>query len=71
LVAGSVALIGFGADTLIELAASLVVLWLVTGERLRSTHLERRARQLIEPRLSGRPRPVGRARFLHGGLKLS
>jgi divalent metal cation (Fe/Co/Zn/Cd) transporter len=47
LVAGSVALIGFGADSLIELAAGLVVLWLVTGERLNSQDLERRAQQLI------------------------
>jgi divalent metal cation (Fe/Co/Zn/Cd) transporter len=47
LVAGSIALIGFGADSLIELAAGLVVLWLVTGQRLRTEHLERRAQQLI------------------------
>jgi divalent metal cation (Fe/Co/Zn/Cd) transporter len=32
---------------LIELAAGLVVLWLVTGGRLRSERLERRAQQLI------------------------
>jgi hypothetical protein len=47
LVAGSVALIGFGADSLIELVAGLVVLWLVTGDRLHSPDLERRAQQLI------------------------
>jgi divalent metal cation (Fe/Co/Zn/Cd) transporter len=47
LLAGSVALVGFGADSLIELVAGLVVLWLVTGERLRSMHLERRAQRLI------------------------
>jgi divalent metal cation (Fe/Co/Zn/Cd) transporter len=47
LVAGSVALIGFGADSVIELVAGLVVLWLVTGQRLRSVQLERRAQQLI------------------------
>jgi divalent metal cation (Fe/Co/Zn/Cd) transporter len=46
-VAGSVALVGFGADSLIEAAAGLVVLWLVTGERLSSRHAERRAQQLI------------------------
>jgi divalent metal cation (Fe/Co/Zn/Cd) transporter len=46
-VAGSVALVGFGADSLIEAAAGLVVLWLVTGERLRSPRAERRAQQLI------------------------
>jgi divalent metal cation (Fe/Co/Zn/Cd) transporter len=46
-VAGSIALVGFGADSLIEAAAGLVVLWLVTGERLRSHGAERRAQQLI------------------------
>lgn len=45
--ASSVALIGFGADSLIEVAAGLVVLWLVTGERLTSGRAERRAQQLI------------------------
>jgi divalent metal cation (Fe/Co/Zn/Cd) transporter len=47
IVAGSVALVGFGADSVIEAAAGLVVLWLVTGERLSSHHAERRAQQLI------------------------
>ena len=42
--AGSIALIGFGADSLIELAAGLVVLWLFSGSRPIS---ERRAQQLI------------------------
>jgi divalent metal cation (Fe/Co/Zn/Cd) transporter len=46
-VAGSVALVGFGADSLIEAAAGMVVLWLVTGERLASPRAERRAQQLI------------------------
>ena len=46
-VAGSVALLGFGADSLIEAAAGLVVLWLVSGERLSSRGAERRAQQLI------------------------
>jgi Cation efflux family len=47
LIAGSVALVGFGADSVIEAAAGLVVLWLVTGERVTSHRAERRARQLI------------------------
>ena len=47
IVAGSVALFGFGADSLIEAAAGIVVLWLVSGERLSSRHAERRAQQLI------------------------
>ncbi len=43
-IAGSVALVGFGADSVIELAAGLVVLW-----RLASTRAitERRAQQMI------------------------
>src|SRR5213082_67618 len=45
--AGSVALVGFGADSVIEAAAGLVVLWLVTGGRVSSGHAERRAQQLI------------------------
>ena len=45
--AGSVALVGFGADSVIEAGAGLVVLWLVTGERLSSHSAERRAQQLI------------------------
>jgi divalent metal cation (Fe/Co/Zn/Cd) transporter len=46
-VAGSVALVAFGADSLIEAGAGLVVLWLVTGERLSFGRAERRAQQLI------------------------
>jgi hypothetical protein len=36
LAAGSIALIGFGADSLIESFAGFVVLWLFTGSRLGS-----------------------------------
>ncbi len=43
-IAGSVALVGFGADSLIELAAGLVVLWRLASARAIS---ERRAQQLI------------------------
>jgi divalent metal cation (Fe/Co/Zn/Cd) transporter len=46
-IAGSVALVGFGADSVIEASAGLVVLWLVTGDRLSSPRAERRAQQLI------------------------
>jgi divalent metal cation (Fe/Co/Zn/Cd) transporter len=46
-VAGSVALVGFGADSLIEAAAGVVVLWLMTGGRASSHRAERRAQQLI------------------------
>jgi divalent metal cation (Fe/Co/Zn/Cd) transporter len=45
--AGSVALIGFGADSLIEAAAGVVVLWLMAGTRSSSRAAERRAQQLI------------------------
>lgn len=45
--AGSIALIGFGADSLIEALAGFVVVWLFTGSRLHSETAERRAQQLI------------------------
>jgi divalent metal cation (Fe/Co/Zn/Cd) transporter len=45
--AGSIALIGFGADSLIEALAGVVVLWLFTGRRVGSETAERRAQQLI------------------------
>jgi divalent metal cation (Fe/Co/Zn/Cd) transporter len=47
LAAGSIALIGFGADSLIEALAGGVVLWLFTGRRRGSRTAERRAQQLI------------------------
>ena len=47
LAAGSIALIGFGADSLIEALAGGVVLWLFTGTRRDSSSAERRAQQLI------------------------
>ena len=45
--ANSIALIGFGADSLIEALAGFVVLWLFTGSRIGSHDAERRAQQLI------------------------
>jgi len=45
--AGSIALIGFGADSLIEAVAGFVVIWLFTGSRIGSGHAERRAQQMI------------------------
>jgi divalent metal cation (Fe/Co/Zn/Cd) transporter len=47
LAAGSIALIGFGADSLIESLAGFIVLWLFTGARLGSQAAERRAQQLV------------------------
>jgi divalent metal cation (Fe/Co/Zn/Cd) transporter len=44
IVAGSVALVGFGADSLIELSAGLVVLWRLASARAIG---ERRAQQMI------------------------
>jgi divalent metal cation (Fe/Co/Zn/Cd) transporter len=45
--ASSIALVGFGIDSLIESAAGLVVVWLFTGSRLHSGRAERRAQQMI------------------------
>jgi divalent metal cation (Fe/Co/Zn/Cd) transporter len=45
--ASSIALIGFGADSLIEAFAGFVVIWLFTSNRLHSETAERRAQQLI------------------------
>jgi len=45
--AGSVALIAFGADSLIEGLAGFVIIWLFTGSRLHSGTAERRAQQVI------------------------
>jgi divalent metal cation (Fe/Co/Zn/Cd) transporter len=47
LAAGSIALVGFGADSLIESIAGFVVLWLFSGARRGSPSAERRAQQLI------------------------
>jgi divalent metal cation (Fe/Co/Zn/Cd) transporter len=46
-VAGSVALVGFGADSLIEAGAGVVVIWLMARERSSSERAERRAQRLI------------------------
>jgi divalent metal cation (Fe/Co/Zn/Cd) transporter len=45
--ASSIALIGFGADSLIEGLSGLVVVWLFSSHRLESPTAERRAQQLI------------------------
>jgi len=45
--AGSIALIGFGADSLIEAVAGFVVIWLFTGSRLHSRSVKRRAQEMI------------------------
>ncbi len=45
--AGSIALIGFGIDSAIEGFASLVIVWRFTGSRLLSETAERRAQKLV------------------------
>ena len=45
--AGSVALLGFGLDSGIEAMASIIVIWRLTGNRLASATSERRAQQLV------------------------
>jgi divalent metal cation (Fe/Co/Zn/Cd) transporter len=47
LVAGSVALVGFGLDSAIEGLASVIVVWRFTGARILSAHSERRAQKLV------------------------
>ncbi|MGH7690209.1 MAG: cation transporter [Gemmatimonadaceae bacterium] len=47
LLAGSVALLGFGFDSLIELVSASVIIWRFTGARGRSDAAERRAQRLI------------------------
>lgn len=47
LIAGSVALLGFGLDSLVELASASTILWLYTGNRGGSVAAERRAQQII------------------------
>jgi divalent metal cation (Fe/Co/Zn/Cd) transporter len=46
-IAGSVALLGFGLDSGIEAMASVIVIWRFTGARLASPMSERRAQQLV------------------------
>jgi divalent metal cation (Fe/Co/Zn/Cd) transporter len=47
LLAGSVALIGFGLDSAIEGFASVIIIWRFTGARTLSERAERRAQQLV------------------------
>ena len=47
LVAGSVALLGFGIDSVIEGLASVIVIWRFTGSRRLSEHAERQAQKAV------------------------
>ncbi|HUZ35378.1 MAG TPA: hypothetical protein VMV17_03530 [Streptosporangiaceae bacterium] len=46
-IAGSVALLGFGLDSGIEALASIIIIWRFTGTRLAGATAERRAQQLV------------------------
>ena len=45
--AGSIALVGFGIDSVIEGLASIVIVWRFSGTRLHSDSSERRAQRLV------------------------
>ena len=47
LIAGSIALVGFGLDSAIEGLASVIVVWRFTGTRTLSEHSERRAQRWV------------------------
>jgi divalent metal cation (Fe/Co/Zn/Cd) transporter len=47
LLAGSIALIGFGADSVVEALAGIIVLWRFAAARATSEEADRRAQQLI------------------------
>jgi divalent metal cation (Fe/Co/Zn/Cd) transporter len=47
ILAGSIALVGFGLDSAIEGFASLVIVWRFTGSRMHSETAERRAQVLV------------------------
>jgi len=47
ILAGSIALIGFGIDSAIEGVASLIIVWRFTGHRLLSEGAEERAQKLV------------------------
>lgn len=45
--AGSIALVGFGLDSVVEGAASVVLIWRMSGARVFSQHAEDRAQRLV------------------------
>lgn len=47
LLAGSIALVGFGIDSAIEAVASIIIIWRFTGTRAMSETSERRAQKLV------------------------
>jgi divalent metal cation (Fe/Co/Zn/Cd) transporter len=47
IIAGSIALVGFGLDSAIEGFASVIIIWRFTGSRLLSERAEQRAQKLV------------------------
>jgi hypothetical protein len=47
IVAGSIALVGFGIDSAIEAIASIIIVWLFSGKRTLSETSERQAQKLV------------------------
>ena len=47
IVAGSIALIGFGLDSFVEGVASVIIIWRFTGSRVFSHAAEQRAQRLV------------------------
>src|SRR4051812_50060088 len=47
IVAGSIALVGFGLDSAVEGFASVIIIWRFTGSRIFSQHAEDRAQKLV------------------------
>ena len=47
IVAGSIALVGFGIDSAIEGVASVIIIWRFSGSRMFSEQAERRAQKLV------------------------
>ncbi len=47
ILAGSIALIGFGLDSVVEGVASVIIVWRFTGHRIWSDAAERRAQRLV------------------------
>jgi len=47
IMAGSIALVGFGLDSAVEGIASVVIIWRFTGSRVMSQHAEQRAQKLV------------------------
>ena len=57
IIAGSIALTGFGINAFVEGFASLVIVWRFTGSRLLSDKAEARAHRDARPKYAARPGP--------------